>query len=226
VTLNTGDGIVAVFEHNLDGYEHVQRACDAALATRDALNARAQALLQERELELSVRIGLNTGEVLTGAIGGAHTCYHTVTGYAVSLAKRIEGLAMLGRVYVSEHTAARSAAQSYTTLEPSPSREPGRESACSSSSDTAQAINRVNRSVRQPPAGVLAVTDPSRGPGSRNYEPVALKPHVDNKQGHATRTGRKTDAGLPAQAARSAGTSSRNPPIKTRPTGQTRQQHR
>jgi adenylate cyclase len=102
----TGDGIVAIFEDHEDGREHAQRACDAAFAIREALNAHGQGLLPEREPALPVRIGINSDEVLTGTIGGRHSRYYTATGYAVSLAKRIESLAMPGRVYVSEDTAA------------------------------------------------------------------------------------------------------------------------
>jgi class 3 adenylate cyclase len=99
----TGDGILAVFEDN-DG-DHAQRACDAALALRDALNVRSRQLLEERGLELSFRIGVNSGEVLTGTIGGRRTGFYTACGYAVSLAKRIESRATPGQVHVSEHTA-------------------------------------------------------------------------------------------------------------------------
>jgi class 3 adenylate cyclase len=102
----TGDGIMAVFESSGDSHQDAQQACDAALALQQALESCAQHLLNDHGLRLAVRIGINSGEILTGTIGAGHTRYHTATGYAVSLAKRIEALAVAGRVYVSEHTAA------------------------------------------------------------------------------------------------------------------------
>ena len=99
----TGDGVLAVFEGSCG---HAQRACEAALSLRDVLNDFSRESLSERGLALRVRMGLNSGEVLTGTIGGPHARYFTASGYTVSLAKRIEGLAIPGRVYVSGHTAA------------------------------------------------------------------------------------------------------------------------
>jgi adenylate cyclase len=63
-------------------------------------------LRRKRQLELSVRIGLNSGEVLTGTIGNRYSRYYTAGGYAVALAKRMETLARPGGIYLTEHTAA------------------------------------------------------------------------------------------------------------------------
>ncbi|MBV9310650.1 MAG: adenylate/guanylate cyclase domain-containing protein, partial [Solirubrobacterales bacterium] len=102
----TGDGIKGVFE-GPDGAEvHARQACQAALWLRHALRAPSSALLHERGLELRVRIGINSGEVLMGTIGGRYGRCYIASGYAVALAKRIESLARPGRVYVTEHTAA------------------------------------------------------------------------------------------------------------------------
>lgn len=102
----TGDGIKGVFEAPDAAEAHARGACDAALWLRDALRRPAAELLDERGLELAVRIGINSGEVVTGTIGDRYGRFYTATGYAVALAKRIEALALPGRVYVSEHTAA------------------------------------------------------------------------------------------------------------------------
>ena len=102
----TGDGIKAVFEPPGAGDDHAQQACEAALWLRDALCAPAAELRSEHGLELSVRIGINSGEVLTGTIGDRYGCYYTANGYPVALAKRIEALALPGSIYLSEHTAA------------------------------------------------------------------------------------------------------------------------
>jgi class 3 adenylate cyclase len=57
-------------------------------------------------LELSVRTGIHSGDILVGRIGDVRDGRYTAAGYAVALAKRIEGLATPGRVWVSAHTAA------------------------------------------------------------------------------------------------------------------------
>ncbi len=101
----TGDGIKAVFEPR-DGAEgHARRACHAALLLRDAICAPAAELRSDHGLELSVRLGINSGEVLMGTIGDRYMRYYTVNGYAVALAKRIEALADPGSIYLSEYTA-------------------------------------------------------------------------------------------------------------------------
>jgi class 3 adenylate cyclase len=102
----TGDGIKAVFESAEETDDHARRACDAALWLRDAIREPAAELRGEHGLELSVRIGINSGEVLTGTIGDRYRRCYTVNGYAVALAKRIETIARPGRIYLSEHTAA------------------------------------------------------------------------------------------------------------------------
>ncbi len=102
----TGDGVKAVFESPSGSTSHAERACDAALWLREAIAAFAQRTERERGIDVEVRIGINSGEVLTGTIGDNHTRFYTTGGYPVALAKRVEGAAKPGQVYVSEHTAA------------------------------------------------------------------------------------------------------------------------
>jgi adenylate cyclase len=105
----TGDGIEAVFEARDAPGDHGPQACDAALSLRDAIRQPAAKLSGDHALELSVRIGINSGEVLTGTIGARYKRYYTANGYAVALAKRMETLAVPGRIYLTEHTAALAA---------------------------------------------------------------------------------------------------------------------
>jgi class 3 adenylate cyclase len=63
-------------------------------------------LRRKHGLELAVRVGINSGEVVTGTIGDRYEGLHTANGYTVALAKRIEALALPGRIYLSENTAA------------------------------------------------------------------------------------------------------------------------
>ena len=66
----------------------------------------AEKLRREQGLEIAVRIGINSGEVLTGTIGDRYNRYYTANGYAVGLAKRMEVLAIPNRIFLTEHTAA------------------------------------------------------------------------------------------------------------------------
>ena len=102
----TGDGIKAVFEAPDASDTHARRACEAALWMRDAIGMTAEKLRREQGLEIAVRTGINSGEVLTGTIGDRYNRYYTANGYAVGLAKRMEVLAVPDRIFLTEHTAA------------------------------------------------------------------------------------------------------------------------
>ena len=59
----------------------------------------------QRGLNFSVRIGLNSGEVVVGTIGDDLRMDYTAQGHTVGLAQRMEQLADPGKAYLSEHTA-------------------------------------------------------------------------------------------------------------------------
>lgn len=102
----TGDGIKGVFESPGHASEHADRACGAALWLRAAIDLRAAQLRREHGMELAVRVGLNSGEVLAGTIGDPCSSYYTASGYPVAVAKRMEGIAGPGQIYITEDTAA------------------------------------------------------------------------------------------------------------------------
>ena len=56
-------------------------------------------------LNFSTRIGINSGEVVAGAIGGGGDCAYTAIGHTVGLAQRMEALAEPGKAYLTESTA-------------------------------------------------------------------------------------------------------------------------
>lgn len=100
----TGDGIMAIFGAPIAHEDHAQRACYAALQMLDDVSAYAAELRRERGLNFSTRIGINSGEVVAGAIGGGDGSY-TAIGHTVGLAQRMEALAEPGKAYLTEHTA-------------------------------------------------------------------------------------------------------------------------
>jgi class 3 adenylate cyclase len=102
----TGDGVQGVFETPGRDGEHARGACDAAIWLRGSLHRFATELGRHRGLELDVRIGINSGEAITGRIGDRYSRHYTACGFPVALAKRMETLAAPGEIYLSEHTAA------------------------------------------------------------------------------------------------------------------------
>jgi class 3 adenylate cyclase len=103
----TGDGIMALFGATIAHEDHAQRACYAALALRAELRAYATELRIGRGLDFSVRMGLNSGEVIVGKIGDDLRMDYTAQGHTVGLAERMEKLAESGAAYLSQHTARR-----------------------------------------------------------------------------------------------------------------------
>jgi class 3 adenylate cyclase/tetratricopeptide (TPR) repeat protein len=102
----TGDGIMAIFGAPIAYEDHAERACHAALHLRDTLKAHADTLRAERHLDFSVRMGLNSGEVVGGRVGDSERMEYTAQGHTVGLASRMENLAAPGHILVTEHTAA------------------------------------------------------------------------------------------------------------------------
>jgi class 3 adenylate cyclase/tetratricopeptide (TPR) repeat protein len=100
----TGDGIMALFGAPIAHEDHAHRACYAALHLRDTLKIYADALRIEQGLNFSVRIGLNSGEVVVGRIGDDLRMEYTAQGHTVGLAQRMETLAEPGKALLAGGT--------------------------------------------------------------------------------------------------------------------------
>src|SRR6476619_5266810 len=84
--------------------DHAVRACRAALDIQtDARDLAAEAEAGDH-ISLRLRIGLNSGEVITGEIGSGPMTY-TAIGEQVGMAQRMESVAPPGGVMVSDATA-------------------------------------------------------------------------------------------------------------------------
>ncbi|NIQ90348.1 MAG: adenylate/guanylate cyclase domain-containing protein, partial [Deltaproteobacteria bacterium] len=101
----TGDGIMALFGAPIAHEDHAQRACYAALHLRDELRRYADELRRTKALSFSVRIGLNSGEVIVGKIGDDLRMDYTAQGHTVGLAQRMEQLAPPESTYLTDQTA-------------------------------------------------------------------------------------------------------------------------
>jgi class 3 adenylate cyclase/tetratricopeptide (TPR) repeat protein len=110
----TGDGIMAIFGAPVAHEDHARRACYAALRMLEDVAEYAGELRRAKGLNFSTRIGINSGEVITGAIGEDGDGY-TAIGHTVGLAQRMEALAEPGKAYLAE--AAAELARGYFQLD-------------------------------------------------------------------------------------------------------------
>jgi predicted ATPase/class 3 adenylate cyclase len=101
----TGDGVMALFGAPIAHEDHAQRACAAALDLARDLGGLAGDVRRESGLELAVRMGLNSGEVVVGRIGDDLRMDYTAQGHVVGLAARVQQLAPPGGIAVTEPTA-------------------------------------------------------------------------------------------------------------------------
>src|SRR5215468_374878 len=101
----TGDGIMALFGAPIAHEDHAQRACYAALHLQQELRRYADELRLEHGLGFSVRMGINSGEVVVGKIGDDLRMDYTAQGQTVGLAARMEQMADPGKVLLAGSTA-------------------------------------------------------------------------------------------------------------------------
>jgi class 3 adenylate cyclase/tetratricopeptide (TPR) repeat protein len=88
-----GDGIMALFGAPIAHEDHPLRACYAALRIQEHLAVHSAQLLQSTGLQVQVRIGINSGEVIVRAIGSDLAMDYTAVGSTVHLAGRLEQMA-------------------------------------------------------------------------------------------------------------------------------------
>jgi len=102
----TGDGVMALFGAPLAHEDHAQRACHAALLACENVRRLAQEVRRAHGLRFAIRLGLNSGEVIVGAIGDDLRMDYTAQGNSVGLAARMQESAKPGRAYLTAETAA------------------------------------------------------------------------------------------------------------------------
>lgn len=103
VTQFQGDAILATFNVPIADANHARNAVHAGLEM-----LRAVATTEYEGEQLNIRIGINTGQVVAGAIGARGRLNYTVHGDAVNLAARLEALNKEygTRLMISESSAA------------------------------------------------------------------------------------------------------------------------
>jgi class 3 adenylate cyclase len=100
----TGDGIMAVFGAPAALEDHAIRACLAALGIQEEAKRLAANIRERDGVDLQLRMGLNSGEVIAGEIGSGAMGY-TAVGEQVGMAQRMESVAPPGAVMLSASTA-------------------------------------------------------------------------------------------------------------------------
>jgi adenylate cyclase len=95
-----GDAVMAVFGVPDPQPDHAERALRCA----EAMQARQAELNAEAERPLAVGIGVNTGVVIAGTMGGGGRLEYTVIGDAVNVAQRLQTVAGPGEIIASSST--------------------------------------------------------------------------------------------------------------------------
>jgi adenylate cyclase len=101
-----GDAILAFWGAPIPQADHALRACRAAIEMQQSLQGLRGLWVQEGKPLFHVRIGINTGEMIVGNMGGTSRFDYTVIGDSVNIGSRLEGA---NRQYgtgiiISEHT--------------------------------------------------------------------------------------------------------------------------
>jgi class 3 adenylate cyclase/tetratricopeptide (TPR) repeat protein len=96
-----GDGIMAIFGAPLAHEDHAVRACYAALRMQESVKRYAEGVRRAEGVPIQIRVGLNSGEVVVGAIGDDLKMDYTAVGQTVHLASRMEQMATPGSIMMT-----------------------------------------------------------------------------------------------------------------------------
>jgi predicted ATPase/class 3 adenylate cyclase len=99
-----GDGLLVYFGYPLAHEDDAQRAVRAGLGMVEALGQLNRHLRQERGVELAVRLGIHTGQVVVGEVGGGPRQEQLALGETPNLAARLQELAAPNTLVISAAT--------------------------------------------------------------------------------------------------------------------------
>ena len=99
-----GDGIMALFGAPIAHEDHAVRACYAALAMQEAIRRYSEEVRRAHGVEVQIRVGLNSGEVVVRAIGNDLHMDYSAIGQTTHLAARMEQLAPPGTIRLTAET--------------------------------------------------------------------------------------------------------------------------
>ena len=99
-----GDGIMALFGAPLAHEDHAVRACFAALRMQERVKRHAEEVFDVHGVNLQIRVGLNSGEVVVGTIRSDLRMDYTAVGRTTHLAARMEQIASPGSILLTPST--------------------------------------------------------------------------------------------------------------------------
>jgi class 3 adenylate cyclase/tetratricopeptide (TPR) repeat protein len=99
-----GDGIMALFGAPLAHEDHAVRACYAALRMQESVKRHAEDARRALGVNVQIRVGLNSGEVVVRTIGSDLHMDYTAVGQTTHLAARMEQLASPGCILTTSGT--------------------------------------------------------------------------------------------------------------------------
>ena len=99
-----GDGIMALFGAPVANEDHALRACYAALRMQESIGRYAGEAWRAHGVQVRIRVGLNSGEVVVRSIGNDLRMEYTAIGETVHLAARMEQLAEPGTIRLTGET--------------------------------------------------------------------------------------------------------------------------
>jgi TOMM system kinase/cyclase fusion protein len=99
-----GDGLLVYFGYPLAHEDDAQRAVRTGLGMIEALGQLNSRLKPERGVELAVRLGMHTGLVVVGEVGGGPRHEQLALGETPNLAARLQGIAAPNTVVISATT--------------------------------------------------------------------------------------------------------------------------
>jgi class 3 adenylate cyclase/tetratricopeptide (TPR) repeat protein len=99
-----GDGIMALFGAPVAHEDHAVRACYAALAMQEAIRRYSAEVRRTHGLEVQIRVGLNSGQVVVRAIDNDLHMDYSALGQTTHLAARMEQLATPGSIRLTAET--------------------------------------------------------------------------------------------------------------------------
>ena len=92
-----GDGLMALFGAPVALEDHALRAVQAGLALQETIRGYNAQLQRDHEVQIRLRLGLNTGLVVVGRIGDDLRVWTTLPWATPALAARLQALAEPGR---------------------------------------------------------------------------------------------------------------------------------
>jgi predicted ATPase/class 3 adenylate cyclase len=99
-----GDGLLVYFGYPLAHEDDAQRAVRSGLGMIDAMGQLNTRLAQERGVQLAVRLGIHTGLVVVGEVGGGTRQEQLALGETPNLAARLQGIAAPDTLVISATT--------------------------------------------------------------------------------------------------------------------------